>query len=108
MILALIRHFVLKHGGPSSSFNGQTNSNQSAHRMDLRKRAQIRLNIVSRLRANARSADHTFIAFMQNVTNNTAYFPFHFLFAKRMTPMILASGGVTLICHKAHIYDFHT
>ena len=47
------------------------------------KRAQIRLNLGSRLRANARSADR---GFASNVTNNTAYFPFAFLFAKRMTP----------------------
>ena len=56
--------------------------------MDPSKRAQIRLNLGSRLRANARSADR---AFAPSVTNNTAYFPFSFLFAKRMTPIIRAS-----------------
>ena len=56
--------------------------------MDPSKRAQIRLNLGSRLSANARSADR---ATAPNVTNNTAYFPFSFLFSKRMTPIIRAS-----------------
>ena len=84
-----MRHFFSKYGWPSSSFNGRTDANQSAHRMDTSKRAQIRLNLGSRLRANARSADR---AFAPNVTNNTSCFPFSFLFVKRMTPIIRASG----------------
>ena len=81
--------YVLKHGGPSSLSNIKTYANQSAHRIDPSKRAQIRLNLGSRLTANARSADRAFAA---DVTNNTAYFPFSFLFAKRMTPIIRASA----------------
>ena len=83
-----MRHFVRKHGGSSSSFNGQTNANQSAHRMDPSKWAQIRLKLGSRLGANTRSADPVFAP---NVTNDTSYFPVSFLFAERMTPMIRAS-----------------
>ena len=47
------------------------------------------LNLCSRLRANARSADRVFAP---NVTNNTADFTFSFLFAKRLKPIVRASG----------------
>ena len=55
------------------------------------KRAQFRLNLGSRLRANDPSAES---AFAPNVTNITAYFPVSFLFAKRMTPIILRASGI--------------
>ena len=45
--------------------------------MDPSKLAQIRLNLCSRLGANARSADR---AFAPNVTNNTCRFPIFFFF----------------------------
>ena len=57
--------------------------------MERSRRAQIRLNLGSRLGANARSANR---AFAPNVTNYTAYFPFSYMFAKRMTPMIRSSN----------------
>ena len=56
--------------------------------MYMNKRAQIRLNLASPLKENARSADR---AFAPNGTNNTANFLFPFLFVKRLTPMIRAS-----------------
>ena len=67
------------------------------HRMYRCKRAQIRSNFGSRFGANAPSADR---AFAPDVTDNTAYFTFSFLFAKRMTPMICEScvaGAARLI-----------
>ena len=98
-------HFALKHGGPSSSFNGPKNVNQSALRMDPSKQAQIRLNLGSRLRANARSADR---AFAPNETNNTAYFPFSFLFTNCMTPIIRASGNIIKHLKSKYKYIYHS
>ena len=50
-------------------------------RQDPSKRAQIRMMLGSRLAVNARSADR---AFARNVTIDTAYFQFSYLFVKRM------------------------
>ena len=66
--------------------------------MDRSKRAQIRLILGAHFGANARSAD---LAFAPNVTNNTAYLPFSFLFAKRMSPM------APMFCSVVHSCDTH-
>ena len=65
-------------------FDRQTHTNRSAHRMDRSKRAQIRLNLGSRLGSNARSADR---AFVPNVTMIQPIPKFSFLFTKSKIPM---------------------
>ena len=101
MIWLKIKHFVLKHGRPSSSFNGRTKANILAHIIDQGKRPQINLNLASSLEANARLADRVFAP---KVKKNTAYLTFSFWFAKCLTPMIRASdasfvdsGGSTMM-----------
>ena len=66
----------------------RTPTNQRTERIQKKVLRSVWTSAGSRLGANAQSADR---AFAPNVTNNTVYFRYYFLFAKLMTPIIRAS-----------------